>query len=1115
MFPTETIRVNLHCHSTFSDGEYAPELLAQKLAEAKVQFAALTDHDSVAGVARFHEALKRYHIGFLAGVEITSFHNGKELHLLGYGIDTADPELLSTLEHLRHNRRSRVQGPLRQMPSQRASAPNGKPAPGVVENGYLETKEAIGLIHRSGGRAFLAHPLVIDSDLDLLSSTIEELLAMGLDGFEGYSSCGAATQQEALRKQLEDHELLVCAGTDIHKMVADIDDSLYCDIPSEIWRQTVRSLSNDPIPADVEIESQHQETRRRKRRTPWIFLRPRIVLPSLLAILLFVIAIWGMVLPSLENILIDRKRNMIQEYTNITLSLLAEAHQDELLGKVSRTEAQQRVSKTINALRFGKDGKDYFWIQDLSPRMIMHPYRPELNGKDLSSFKDPRGTPIFVEFVETVRKHGGGFAAYVWQWQDDPERLAAKESYVVRFEPWDWVIGTGMYIDDVHREIWQIEKKLTYTLSGIVALILIVLLVNVRQSVLQENRRLDMQEDLRLAEQRYRSLVEATTEGTLLVLDNRCRYGNPTFLKMTGYSVNRLELLSLEDLLPQTTENAALWTCLRQLPEETEDSRRFSAVINAAHEISLECVVTINLIDLGGRKGVILLVRDNHGDDAAQQKLASQAFQEQLSTSLLFLQEVIDDMGTAPVFCRVETPIHKAAAIMNNQNTSCIVVESENGAPIGLVTDTDFRKRVAGKSATDLRDPVRTIMSAPLLTVSRQTVVYEALMLLEENKVQHLMVVDETGKVTRTVHISNLLQFHRYGPVALLQEIARAEDFEQVIRCCRMLPALAGSLIYAGANPRTVAYLNSQVCDAATCRFIELSIEELGPPPTQFTFIAMGSQGRQEQTLLTDQDNAIIYEDNNPAQANGPDALAPDQYFLALGEKVCRLLNEAGYALCLGEVMASNSKWCKPLAQWKKSFSEWIMKAEPQELLDISISLDFRPVYGESHLAHDLQQHIFTRLKDRPRFLPHLAKNALLFKPPARLLGKFIKPGSPAEEAGKLNLKEMLMPLVCYARLYALHHRLPYTHTLDRIEALEWKGVLQHSEIEAIQATYEFLMRRRFQAQLSCMEQGLVPDNNILIDSFSNMEDAMLKQAFVQIDSLQKKIAREFLEGVG
>ena len=460
MTTTETVRVNLHCHSLFSDGEHPPELLAQKLSETKIQYASLTDHDSVDGVARFHEALKRFNIGFLTGVEITTFYNDSELHVLGYGIDTGNKELISTLEHLRYNRRNKIQGPLRQMPSQQASPPSGQPAAGVAENGKISTSEAIALIHRSGGRAFLAHPLAITDDLDQLSTLIEELKGKGLDGIEGYSGHGSVAEQEALRKKMASHNLLVSAGTDIHQLTGTDVDPIYYDIPQADWKKTVYSLSDTPLPCDEKKFSPVSEpTTKNKRRTSWIFLRPRIVLPSLLTILLFMIAIWGMVLPSLEKILIERKRDTIHEYTNMALSLLAEGYADEIQGKLSREKAQHKVTKTIGALRFGKNGKDYFWIQDMHPHMIMHPYRPDLNGKDLSEYRDPQGTPIFVKFVDTVRKQGGGFAAYVWQWQDDPERLVAKESYVVKFEPWQWVIGTGMYTDDVHKEIWQIEKK--------------------------------------------------------------------------------------------------------------------------------------------------------------------------------------------------------------------------------------------------------------------------------------------------------------------------------------------------------------------------------------------------------------------------------------------------------------------------------------------------------------------------------------------------------------------------------------------------------------------------------------------------------------------------------
>ena len=582
---------------------------------------------------------------------------------------------------------------------------------------------------------------------------------------------------------------------------------------------------------------------------------------------------------------------------------------------------------------------------------------------------------------------------------------------------------------------------------------------------------------------------------------------------MTGYSSDRLELLTLEDLLPQSSENASVWSFLQQQPEEISAARGFDAVMTIAGNVCIECIVTLNPIDIGGQKGIILLTRDIQGDNVTQQKIVNQAFLERQATSLLFLQEPLGDIGTTPVFCRPEVPIHKAASLMNAQNASCIVIESENGAPLGLVTDHDFRNRVAGKSGSNLKDPVRTVMSAPLLTVSRQTAIYEALMLMEEKKIQHLVVLDESGRVARTLNISHLLRFHRYGPVVLLREISKATDSEEVARSCKMLPALTGALINAGAKARTIAYINSQVCDEATIRLLELGIEELGPPPVKFTFIAMGSQGRQEQTLLTDQDNAIIYEDIDPALKNDPATIDPALYFLALGEKVCRWLGEAGYTLCLGKVMASNPKWCKPLSQWKESFSEWIMKAEPKELLDIGISLDFRPVYGESQLAHELQKHISDKLADRPRFLPHLAQNSLSFKAPSILLGKIIKPGAPSEEAGKLNLKEVLMPLVCYARLYALLHKLPYTHTLDRIEALEWKGAMHQAEIEGTQAAYDFLMRHRFQTQLHHLEQGLAPDNNIILDNLSNMDDAMLKHSFGQIDSLQKKISRDFLDG--
>ena len=179
----------------------------------------------------------------------------------------------------------------------------------------------------------------------------------------------------------------------------------------------------------------------------------RIFLPTFTAIALLLAAFWGIILPSVERTLLERKREMIRELTNSAWSILASYHRDEQSGLLTREQAQAQAIAPIQALRYGPEGKDYFWIQDLQPRMIMHPYRTDLNGQDLSGITDPRGAPIFVEFAALVQRSGEGTIDYVWQWKDDPARLEPKESYVRGFAPWGWVIGTGMYTDDVNQEI--------------------------------------------------------------------------------------------------------------------------------------------------------------------------------------------------------------------------------------------------------------------------------------------------------------------------------------------------------------------------------------------------------------------------------------------------------------------------------------------------------------------------------------------------------------------------------------------------------------------------------------------------------------------------------------
>jgi CBS domain-containing protein len=301
----------------------------------------------------------------------------------------------------------------------------------------------------------------------------------------------------------------------------------------------------------------------------------------------------------------------------------------------------------------------------------------------------------------------------------------------------------------------------------------------------------------------------------------------------------------------------------------------------------------------------------------------------------------------------------------------------------------------------------------------------------------------------------------------------------------------------------------SSICDAVTQRLIDLSFETLGPPPAPFAFIAMGSQGRQEQSLLTDQDNGIIYllsPDHNPDQISG--------YFLKLGERVCAGLALAGYNLCRGNVMASNPRWCRSLTDWLSTFDQWIDKSEPQEIVDTSIFFDFRTVYGDFRITNDLRLYINDRLRNESAFFHHLSQNALVFKPPIRLVGNIYIGGGDTDHSGEINLKDAMMPLVSFARLYALRHQINQTHTLGRIETLTDKGLIITSSRDEISESYNYLMQLRLENQVLAIVNGYPPQNTINPGRLGRIQKELLKHAFAQIVAVQKKISYDFLGGV-
>ena len=245
----------------------------------------------------------------------------------------------------------------------------------------------------------------------------------------------------------------------------------------------------------------------------------RIALPALLTILLFVTAIFLIILPSLKENLLAKKRELLQEVTKITWDMVATYEKMERSGVLSRTEAQHQAMEMIKNFRYGSENKDYFWINDMSAHIVVHPYRPDLHGEPVPDFRYPMGKNLLEEFVKVVKAHGAGYVDYLFQWQDDPNRIVPKLSYVREFKPWGWVIGTGLYMEDVNVEIGLIAKQLNAISSAILLLISFLAFYIIRHTVLADRvRRIIWEERERLLQAleesnaRFRSLVETTSD---------------------------------------------------------------------------------------------------------------------------------------------------------------------------------------------------------------------------------------------------------------------------------------------------------------------------------------------------------------------------------------------------------------------------------------------------------------------------------------------------------------------------------------------------------------------------------------------------------------------------
>jgi CBS domain-containing protein len=456
------------------------------------------------------------------------------------------------------------------------------------------------------------------------------------------------------------------------------------------------------------------------------------------------------------------------------------------------------------------------------------------------------------------------------------------------------------------------------------------------------------------------------------------------------------------------------------------------------------------------------------------------------------------------VYCDYEMPIQAAAAVMSQHNSSSIFIREADGEFVGLVTDNDLRKKVTA-TGYDILKPVSDIMTSPLVSVSSQALIFESMMEMMQKNIKHLAIRDSKNKVVGVITNRDLLKAQGQSPFFIVREIAQARFVNQIVQTRRQVPQLIQALINTGAKAQNVTRFLTTVSDAILQKLIGFAIDEMGPPPARFVFMILGSEGRKEQTLKTDQDNAIIIEDL-PAKA----AKEAMSYFLSFSEKVCGWLDEVGYDFCKGGVMAKNKQWCQPLTVWKNYFKQWIHTAEPEALLQASIFFDFRGAYGETDLIDELRDHLFKSLAGWPGFFRHLVENAMFFTPPIGFFRNFLVE-SKGEHRDSFDIKAAMQPVVDYARIYALSNLVAETNTLGRLRELLDQKKLSAEQYQELDTVYSYLMQQRFVRQVKgFMEENGKPDNYINPKKLSRIEQTTLKEIFKRIEKFQAKLSFDF-----
>lgn len=489
---------------------------------------------------------------------------------------------------------------------------------------------------------------------------------------------------------------------------------------------------------------------------------------------------------------------------------------------------------------------------------------------------------------------------------------------------------------------------------------------------------------------------------------------------------------------------------------------------------------------------------------------SKQVIQAQYSQSSVEQQSLASPLSAiirrTPITSTPDTTVRQVLNIMREQRIGSMVAADANGKPLGIVTLHDVLDRIAIPQI-DLDQPVIKVMSTQLSSLPPQALAHEAALMMAKHGFRHVLVV-EHERLVGLVSEKDLFALQRVGLRQIGSSIRHAENIDALRQGAADIRAMARNMMAQGIAPEQLTQFISTFNDLIAERIVELECRAGGimgtPLHNGLCWLALGSEGRLEQTLNTDQDNAIIFK--------VPDGMTADQVrekLLPIARRINETLDQCGFPLCKGEIMASNPKWCLSLEEWKRAFSSWIGGGSPESLLHASIFFDFRSLYGEHALAQELSAWLGRVASDNSRFLHMMAANALRNRPPLGMVRDFV-----VGKENKIDLKlNGITPFVDAARIFSLAAGVAETNTIQRLRLSAEKLRINETEISAWIDALLFIQVLRMRRHDEASAQGVddqALDNLIDPEKLNELDRRILKEAFRQARKLQARLALEY-----